>query len=134
MNDYRSNNIIPAWYGLSIGPITASSSLQGNLVLEQSSEFELHQIFGSSSEDDPNDPQPNNFSVSITDNGTGRQLMNIKIPQSHLCCPANNGYRLVRPVIFPALCNLLFEVLDLSGNANTVKLTLAGYKIYGSIQ
>ena len=134
MNDLRSNNILPAWYGVVVGPLLTTAAGQGNLVLEQSSEFELHEIFGVSTEDDPNDPQSNNFSVKISDESTGRALSNIRIPQVALCAPANDGYRFLRPVIFPPLANILCDVLNLSGNTNTITIVLAGYKIYGAIQ
>ena len=133
MQDYRSNNILPAWYEV---VITLSSGGTGTntLVLEQASQFELHQIFGSSSADADTDFMPNNFSLQITDNSTGRQFMNARVPQRNLCAPSNGGYRLLRPVIFPPLANLLFDALDLSSGSNTVTISLAGYKIYGGIQ
>jgi len=134
MDDYRSNNILPAWYGLTLTIAGAAGSITGNLVLEQSSQFELHQIFGSSDQDADTDFMPNNFSLSITDNSTGRQFMNIRIPQRNLCAPSNGGYRLLRPVIFPPLANLTFDALDLSAHANVITISLAGYKIYGGVQ
>jgi hypothetical protein len=133
MNDYRSNNILPAWYEVII-TTGVSVNATATLVLEQASEFELHQIFGSSDQDAAGNFMPNNFSLQITDQSTGRQFMNARVPQRNICAPSNGGYRLIRPVIFPPLCNLLFDALDLSAHANVITITLAGYKIYGNVQ
>ncbi len=131
--DYRAKNTLPAWYAISV-VLVGSAANTGTLILDQDSEFEMWDIFGSSTQDADTDFMPNNFSVMITDQGSGRRLSNIRIPQRNICGPANGAYRLPMPVIFPPNANLLFDVLDLSTQASTATIVLCGYKRFLPVQ
>lgn len=122
---------IPFWYLVSSGVLTSSSSIQQTLIFQTDSFFELHSVFGVSTLDAATDYHPNNFSVQLTDQASGRQLSSNRIPQSILCSPSNMGYRLTYPVKFPPGANLLCDFLNLSGSSsNTVSLVLNGYKVF----
>ena len=132
--DYRSNNILPFTYVFPTFTLGANGSTQQTLQMEQSAQFELHEIFGSSDEDGDTDVMPNNFSVLFTDQSTHKQMSNLRVPQRLLCAPANLGYRQIRPVIFSPGTNILADVLDLSGQASVVQISWSGYLIMGVLQ
>ncbi len=132
--DYRSNLILPFTYVFPTVTLTANQSAQVTLQMEQSSQFELHEIFGTCTADTDTDFMPNNFSVLFTDQGTHKQMSNLNVPQRLLCGPSNRGYRQIRPVIFAPGTNILASVLDLSGGGNVVTITWQGYLIMGPLQ
>jgi len=113
-------------------PITgALASATGILNMDSDAPFKMFRILGTSDQDLDSDFQPNNFSVAITDQGSGRRMMNLEIPQRLLCQPANGGLILPQPVLFSPNTTLNFSVTDLSGNAaNIVTIMLAGIKNY----
>jgi len=121
-------------YLVNSGSITANTSAQQSLTMQNDSDFELCTILGQSNQDGirsngaalANAFQPNNFSVLITNQATGRTLANVRIPQSIIA--PYGGYRLLSPIVLPAGTILLFDFLDLSGVTNVVNLVLAGYK------
>jgi len=130
ITDARSKNIIPFMYVVVTNVIAANGNAQQTLGLAADSEFELHYILGTCTEDVDTDFMPNNFSCQITDQSTGRNLSNLRVPARNLCGPSNGSIFMRRPVIFPAQANLLFDFLNLTGNNNTITLTLVGYKIF----
>ena len=132
--DYRSNNILPFVYVFPTFTLTANQSTQQTLQMEQSAQFELHEIFGSSDEDTDTDVMPNNFSVLFTDQSTHKQMSNLRVPQRLLCAPSNRGYRQIRPVIFAPGAVILADVLDLSGQNSVVQISWSGYLIMGVLQ
>lgn len=131
MPDNRSENILPFDYLVSSGAMAASGTATVTLTLAQDSWFELHVIAGSSSLDLDTDFMPNNFTCQITDQSTGRQLANARIPQRVLCSPANGGMRLLRPVQFSPSANIILDFLNLDAAlVNTVSLVFKGFKLY----
>jgi hypothetical protein len=132
--DYRSNNILPFTYVFPTFTLTSGQSLVQTLQMQQSAQFELHEIFGSCTADADADVMPNNFSVLFTDQSTAMQMSNVRIPQRILCAPANQNYREVRPVIFAPGANIQADVLDLSAGNNVVTIAWRGYLILGSLQ
>lgn len=121
-------NLIPFKYRVELA-LTALELDSVELTLANDSWFELHQISGSSSADTDGDFMPNNFSVQITDQSTGRVFSNALVPQRILCSPANFNYREKRPVQFAPNASLRFQFQDLTNDVNTVSITLDGYKL-----
>lgn len=132
ITDNRSRNILPFWYNVVSPALTSGGTGQTVLTLQADSDFELFQLMGTCTADLDTDFMPNNFSVQITDQSTGRILMNNRISERQLCSPANGGAILRRGVIFPAQAVLLFDFLDLSGGSNTAQVTLMGYKHFAA--
>jgi len=131
MSENRSENILPFDYLVSSGALAISGTALVNLTLAQDSWFELHVIAGSSTLDAATDFMPNNYSCQITDQSTGRQFANARIPERVLSSPANGGMRLLRPVQFAPSATIQFDFLNLSAaSTNTVSLVLKGFKIY----
>lgn len=130
MKNFASNDVLPFVYV--VGPITLASSANGsqNLTLEANSWFELHYLMASSDQDADTDFIPNQFTVQITDQSSGRQLTSGKVPQRCLVGPSNHTMRQIRPVVFPPNAVLQFDFTNLIAGTNIVTLTLHGYKIF----
>lgn len=136
MNDIRITSQLPFHYLVTV-TLTSGQSLTQNLTLQQDSSFALSSLLASTTVDCTrsdgaavtNPFSPNNFSVQITDQTTGRQLASARIPQ-RIIAPFQ-GYKLPDQVIFPPGAVLLFDFLDLSATNNVVSLVLAGYKVFG---
>lgn len=129
ITDNRSNNVIPFDYMVQF-TLTGNQSSQQILTLASDSVFELETTLGMSSLDGVTDQRPNNFSLQVTDNSTGRQLSNAKIPQRVLAGIAERSVMRRRVVQFPPASNILFDVTNLSGSANVVTILLRGMKIF----
>jgi len=108
--------------------LTTGQQLQTSLTLQADSYFELVAILGTSSKDGATDIAPNNFSVQMTDQSSGRQFSNVRVPQRCLAGTARYYRDKWRKVVFPPRAVILFDFLDLSSDANSVKLVLTGYK------
>lgn len=133
--NYQSNLIIPFEYVVTSGAtaLAGNASAQVTLTLSADSAFELLAILGTSTLDAATDYSPNNFSVQIIDQSTGRQLSNARVPQRNMFGAMTGNLPEKYPIRFPASCVLLFDILNLSGSSNTVTITLKGYKVYGSL-
>lgn len=128
-----TNNLeaIPFSYLVSSGAISASGTASTTLTLASDSIFELHFFYGSSSLDAATDYRPNNFSAQITDQATGRQFSNARIPQRMMVEIAENGFPERRPILFPRNTVFVFDFLNLStSTANTINIVLKGYKLF----
>ncbi len=132
--DYRSKNILPFTYVFPTFTLTSGQSLVQTLQMQQSAQFELHEIFGSCTADADTDYMPNNFSVLFTDQSTAMQMSNLRVPQRILCAPANQAFRQIRPIVFSPGAIIQADVLDLSAGNNVVTIAWAGYLILGNIQ
>jgi hypothetical protein len=127
--DASNINSIPFIYLVTSPTMGANGTSQVTLLMQADSRFELHGIFGTSSTDANSDFSSNNFSLLITDQTTGRQLMSNRVPQRILCGNAFNGYLQRRPIVFEPQSNILFDFLNLTAGASfTVNIALAGYK------
>lgn len=134
MNNLNNNLIIPFTYVHTPAALSGNGSSQTTLTMAADCAFELLAILGSCTVDTDTDVMPNNFSVQITDQSTGRLLSSARVPQRNLAGTANNGNLTEKyPIRFPANCTLLIDILELSGGSNTVTICLKGYKIYGEI-
>lgn len=135
MNSIRQTDQLPFHYLVTV-TLTSGSSQAVNLTTQTDSWFQLTTLLGSTTVDCTrsdgaavtNPFSPNNFSVLITDQSTGRNLSNVRIPQ-RIISPFQ-GYRLPEAIMFPPNTTLLFDFLDLSAGNNVVSLVLAGYKVF----
>lgn len=128
-------DMIPFDYVVVTGSIAASGSAQATLTLAPDSNFEWHLLEGRSSLDGVTDIRPNNFSCQITVQSTGRQLSSLRVPQNLLASTAENatGGIMRRPIVLAPNTVLLFDFLNLSAAAaNTVTMTLRGYKVFNT--
>lgn len=125
-------NSIPFIYTVTAEDIAASSSRQATLIFQADSRFELMAIFASSTvPEETTQVSPNNFSLLIRDQTTGRDLMSNRVPQRILCGNAFNGFLQKRGIVFEPQSNLLFDFLNLANAGNPIDVTVAlhGYKL-----
>lgn len=110
--------------------VPANGSAQSTLIFQADSRFELMGIFGTTNlASEATEVAPNNFSLSIRDQTTGRDLMSTRVPQRILCGNAFNGFLQKRGVVFEPQSNLLFDFLNLTGAERVITIALHGYKI-----
>lgn len=128
ITDYRNKNLIPFNYDVQI-TLLASASGTVNLTLASDSVFELHRILASTSLDLNTDVNSNRFTVLISDQSTGRQLSNARIPQ-RILCPATYPILQPRPVQFPPNAIMQFDFTNLIASTIVIDLVFNGYKIF----
>jgi hypothetical protein len=131
---------VPFQYGVTIATILTGQTLQTTLQLQQDSLFECHVWMGSTDQDDNVNPTgsvytplfaPNNFSVLIQDQMSGRFLMNAPIPQRIVCGPSNTGLKLSRPTTWYPNTQLNFAFTNLkSFTLTNVTFVWIGQKIF----
>lgn len=112
--------------------IAANSTSSATLIMQADSRFELMGILGTGGQaSTTEDAQvaPNNFTLQIRDQTTGRDLMSAPVPQRVLCGNAFNQFLQKRGIVFEPQSNLLFTFTNLTGNTNNVTIALHGYKI-----
>lgn len=131
LNYYPNTLVLPFTYLVSSGSMSGNSSTQVTLTMAADCSFELLAFVASCTSDADTDVIPNGFSVQITDQSTGRNLSNARIPQRMFSSStyASMAYEKY-PIRFPASCVLLFDFLETSGSTNTINIGLKGYKLY----
>lgn len=119
--------VVTASLGAAVGA-TASSTL----IMQADSRFELMGIFGTggaAATTEDSQTNPNNFTCTIRDQTTGRDLMSAPVPQRVLCGNAFRQFLEKRGIIFEPQSNLLFTFTNLTAATNNITLALHGYKI-----
>lgn len=134
MKNYQSKDVLPFTYMFTIALSSLASASQ-NLTLEANSWFEHHYWMASTDQDQVQSAAiaafyPNNFTCQITDQSSGRQLTNGKVPQRILFGPANTAVRLVRPVVFPPNAVLQFDFTNLVAGTTNVTIAMNGFKLF----
>jgi hypothetical protein len=119
--------VVTASLGAAVGA-TASATL----IMQADSRFELMGIFGTggtAATTEDTLTNPNNFTCTIRDQTTGRDLMSAPVPQRVLCGNAFRQFLEKRGIIFEPQSNLLFTFTNLTAATNSITLALHGYKI-----
>ena len=112
------------------GPAGTTGS--STLIMQADSRFELMGIFGTGGNTATTEDtlqNPNNFTCTIRDQTTGRDLMSAPVPQRVLCGNAFNQFLQKRGIVFEPQSNLLFTFTNLTANTNNVTIALHGYKM-----
>ncbi len=122
------NSLIPFTYLVTSSSLALNAAGTFNLQIQQDSSFILSAILGSSSQQDPTDYSPNEFTCLITDQTTGRQLMSSALDQRLLCGDAYRSVLQRQPVEFLPNSNLSFQITNLNASANVIKIALMGFK------
>jgi hypothetical protein len=120
---------VPYSYTVASAAISTGQSNQQPLVLDQDADFELHEIYGFSSQDAATDFRPNNFTVQITDKNNSRIWSSDQIAQVTIGTPP---LTLRRPVLLAKRSNLNFNFAMVAAAVTTKICTvvLHGYKVY----
>jgi hypothetical protein len=117
--------------------LAANGNGQESLTLGNDSYFSLCG-FGAFSNPTGVTPQTltnqNSFSVAITDNSTGRQLSNARIPQAIITNVNYSQYlNFTGCVIYPPLNVFFCDFQNLVGDVNIIQLCFVGYKLINPI-
>jgi len=126
-----NTNSLPFVYVVT-STIAANSTSSTTLIMQADSRFELMGILGTGGNvatTEDNQVAPNNFTLQIRDQTTGRDLMSAPVPQRVLCGNAFNQFLQKRGIVFEPQSNLLFTFTNLTGASNNVTLALHGYKM-----
>jgi hypothetical protein len=130
-NPLKSNLILPFTYLFPAIVIPALGQVQQNLQMASDSYFELLRYVGISSADNPTDYAPNNFSVQLTDQSTGKQMMSGQVPQAMAITRSYQfGNDEKYPIQFPAQTIVVGTFINLTNSQLTVTFGLKGYKIF----
>lgn len=128
MADASQFLFIPYQYVVISAALGGSAQQIVPLLLDQDADFELHEIFGSSTLDGAADIRPNNFTVQISDKTNGRNWSDNQVPQ-RILARSDGGWVLSRPVLLAKRSNMAFNIVNLSADANTVTIVLSGVKV-----
>lgn len=113
---------VPFWYVLPNAVLTA---LQQGVVItqtvDQDADFEWIWIMST---------QTGNYSVTIRDSSTGRDLSNSPINNTNFAGDAKLPFPLIEPYVWARSGVIKATFNDLSNAGNTVQLVLGGYKLY----
>lgn len=122
--------VIPYIYMITPLPLAANASGEVNINLADDSFFALTDFIASTSADSTA-TVPNNFTVRIRDETTGREFSNVPLPQAVVGNRiANTGLREQVFPVFPRLNTFNFQFLNLTGNTITINFGLKGYKVF----
>lgn len=139
MNGISDTNylFIPYTYSAISAALNHGASTTVPLLLDQDADFELHEIFGSSSADDVATAnggmlaiRPNYFSVQISDKTNGRLWSDALLPQS-IYARVPGGYKLYRPVLLARRSNLSIQFTNTTAatDAMVCRIYLLGAKV-----
>ncbi len=126
-----NTNSLPFVYVVA-SSIAASSTSSTTLIMQADSRFELMGILGTGGQaatTEDGQVAPNNFTLQIRDQTTGRDLMSAPVPQRVLCGNAFRQFLEKRGIVFEPQSNLLFTFTNLQALTCNITLALHGYKI-----
>lgn len=118
---------IPMAYVVS-GIPAANAQVIIPLLLDQDADFELHEIFGSSSADAVGDVRPANFTFQISDKSNGRNWSDNPIPQV-VISKIPDGMLIKRPVLLQRRSNMSITFNNLTAGPITCTVVLIGAKV-----
>lgn len=130
---FQSGSVLPFIYADDV-TLAASIGTQatGSFTMDTDSWFELWYFVASSSLDADDDVIPNNFTIQISQQASGRALSNVTIPARMITSPQNPFMRQMRPVVFAPTTTIQFVATNTVASANVVTFGFAGYKLYKS--
>ncbi len=129
VNDLLVGQRVPFRYGVSSGVLAGSAVATIPLTLDAQSSFELHQIVGTSDNDDPTGFMQNNYTILIAQIN-GQQWSSLAVPQECICPQAIDGWKFKLPVILPPRFQMSFLFTDL-GAGGTHLVELVGFMLKG---
>lgn len=134
-----SNQQTPQFYVQNF-TLGANAGSTQTLILDADSEFELYGIEAVTNQDGqlatdatPVQP-PENFTLEIENQTTGRKFMNAPVRRGNICGKAFSNFVIegVR-VRFPRKTQFNITVQNLTAVAITVQICLKGYKVYNLV-
>lgn len=112
---------LPRWYPIN-AVLTALGNLAGALAIDAIADFELIWLSATST--------GGVWTTTFADS-SGRRWMNLPVNSLNMWGTSVNPFPVgLSPVILKAQSQLLWTLVDTSGNANTVQMALIGYDLY----
>jgi hypothetical protein len=134
LGSYPQDNVLPYYYSFSNttrrgaagtpnGVIAANSTVQQSIKISADSAFVAKTVRGAST---------GNYLIFFRMDSSDRQLMNAGEPviNTALVGTAQRPAPLEKPLLLPANTTISFDVTDISGAANDIYYTFAGFKVY----
>lgn len=121
---YPSYNVMPYWYGLqkiNTDNIPANTTVQGSIKITAEASFVCTDLRAVAT---------GNLRIFARVDASDRQLMNQAMHINNVCGTAQRPGFLAKPWLIPANSTLTFDFSDISGQDNTIELTLNGFKLY----
>jgi hypothetical protein len=114
--------------------LPASGSVTQTLVLGQDSDFVLYGFEAATSEDAvTNSQKPDNFTVLIEDQSTGKALSSEPLRRSLVAGNALNNFVAESAVRWPRANQFRFTFTNLTAQTLTVQFVMKGYKQLGGL-
>lgn len=126
LGSYPQDNVLPYFYSLNntvLGgnPIAANSTIQNSIKITADAAFVAMDMRGVFNGD---------MLIFMRTDSSDRQLMNQAVHSSILLGTGQWPSPLRKPFLIPANTTLSFDLTDISGVQNEIRLTLAGFKVY----
>lgn len=123
---FPQDNVLPYFYSFhntaaAGNQLTANGTIQNSIKISADAAFIAMSMRGSSLGD---------YTAFMRMDASDRQLMNEAVISSALVGTAERPAPLHKPLLLPANTTVSFDLTDISGVANDVYLTLAGFKVY----
>ena len=126
LGSYPQDNVLPYFYSLNntvLGgnPIAANATVQNSIKITADAAFVAMDMRGVTNGD---------MLIFMRTDSSDRQLMNQAVHSSLLLGTGQWPSPLRKPFLIPANTTLSFDLTDISGQQNEIRLTLAGFKVY----
>lgn len=126
LGSYPQDNVLPYFYSLNntvLGgnPIGANATTQNSIKITADAAFVAMDMRGVVNGD---------MLLFMRTDSSDRQLMNQAVHSSILLGTGQWPSPLRKPFLIPANTTLSFDLTDISGAQNEIRLTLAGFKVY----
>lgn len=126
LGSYPQDNVIPYFYSLnntiqSGNPIAANQTVQNSIKITADAAMIGMDMRGITNGD---------MLIFMRTDSSDRQLMNQPVHSSLLLGTGQWPSPLRKPFLIPANTTLSFDLTDISGQQNEIRLTIAGFKIY----
>ena len=130
-----NKNAIPFVYIVQTSSLSNGQTFTQPLIFDTASYFEWRTTLGTTNAtNETTAVSPNNFTLQITDQGTGRQMTSGKVPQSILCGNSfNNGIYPTTPIRIMPGSNFVFDFTNTSGGNAIITVALHGFKLFDLI-
>jgi hypothetical protein len=126
LGSYPQDNVLPYFYSFN-NTVLSGNAVQANATVQNSIKITADAAFVAM---DIRAVVNSDFLLFLRTDSSDRQLMNQPVHSSILCGTGQRPAPLNKPFLIPANTTLSFDITDLSGAQNEIRLTLAGFKIY----
>lgn len=126
LGSYPQDNVLPYQYSLnntvlSNNAVAANATVQNSIKITADAAMVAMDVRGVVNGD---------FLIFMRTDSSDRQLMNQAVHSSIFLGTGQLPAPLRKPLLLPANTTLSFDLTDISGSQNEIRLTLSGFKVY----